>query len=153
MKKKTKPLSLGAVLKDVLPSIQKGGGSLDYLMLCRLWRETVGETIAMHTCPASVHKDILSVHVASSVWMQQLHFLRDTILEKLNLSLSSHPLKGIRFKIGHVPGPKETDEPLRPLNNQSRRDIDQAAAVIADPEVRTAFKDLMGAYLKNKQDQ
>jgi predicted nucleic acid-binding Zn ribbon protein len=153
MKKKSQPRSLGTVLQEVLPQLPGGGGSPEYLMLCTLWRETVGASIAAHTSPAAVYRNCLTVHVSSSVWMQQLHFMRETILAKLNRGLAASPLAGLRFKIGPVPGLNEEDEALPPLDAAGRRSVEVAAAGIADPELRAAFTGLMEAYLKNRQDR
>ena len=116
------------------------------------WTGAVGETVSAHAQPVDLREGTLVVQVDTSVWMQQLHFMRDTILEKLNLSLFPKPLRGIRFKIGPVPGPKILEEPLPPLSPQNLRTVEEAAAAIQDPEVRTAFKGLMEAYLKNRQE-
>jgi predicted nucleic acid-binding Zn ribbon protein len=95
---------------------------------------------------------VLHVNVSSSVWVQQLQFLRDTMLEKINANLSGRKIKDIRFKIGPLPAaPPQHDAaaPLPELDDNEKLATQAESARISDPELREAFQDFMAAYLKS----
>jgi predicted nucleic acid-binding Zn ribbon protein len=99
-----------------------------------------------------VRGDVLHVNVSSSVWVQQLQFLRDTMLEKINANLSGRKIKDIRFKIGPLPAapPQHAAAaPLPELDDNEKLATQAESARISDPELREAFQDFMAAYLKS----
>lgn len=67
------------------------------------WEEIVGTHVAAHAWPDSfTERDTLVVVVSDSVWMQQLHFQRGILIERLNARLGEAGVKDIRFSLGHV---------------------------------------------------
>ncbi|MDO8784705.1 MAG: DUF721 domain-containing protein, partial [Syntrophales bacterium] len=48
-----------------------------------LWNKAVGPQIATQSRPGTLKGTTLFVKVSSSVWMQQLHFLKEEIIEKI----------------------------------------------------------------------
>ena len=86
MRKRSLLTTLDSVLKDVAHDL-KFEDKMEQVMLYRLWNEAVGEQIARNASPVLVRADVLHVNVSSSVWVQQLQFLRDTMLEKINANL------------------------------------------------------------------
>lgn len=94
-----KPAPLGEILQKTLEA-----SSIDVdLNLHRLWERwaaLVGPTIAQNARPAAIKGKLLLVHVSSAPWMQQLHYLKDELMEKLNSALGKESVKDIRFKIG-----------------------------------------------------
>jgi predicted nucleic acid-binding Zn ribbon protein len=64
--------------------------------LLNVWHQVVGETVAHHTRPYSMSRNVLYVATSSSVWVQELKFKRHFILKKLNAHLPS-TLTDIRF--------------------------------------------------------
>ena len=70
--------------------------------LWSLWDQAVGEAIAENAKPAMFREGVLVVHVASSVWMQQLRFQIQTMKTSLNLALGKELVKEIRFKIASL---------------------------------------------------
>lgn len=69
----------------------------------QMWDKIVGEIIAENTRPAALKQKILLVHVNSSPWLHQLHFLKDEIVRKVNDALDEDLIDDILFKIGPVP--------------------------------------------------
>ena len=59
--------------------------------LLKLWPKAVGPQIASQTQPDSLRNGTLFVKTVSSVWVQQLHFMKEEIRSKLN-ELSGKPL-------------------------------------------------------------
>ena len=71
----------------ILSGLAKRLGLQSHLFELRLqqqWREIIGEPIASHTWPAQVRFKKLYLLVRNSVWLQQLTFLKPTLLAKLN---------------------------------------------------------------------
>jgi predicted nucleic acid-binding Zn ribbon protein len=151
MRKRSLLTTLDSVLKDVAHDL-KIEDKMEQVMLYRLWNEAVGEQIARNASPVLVRGDVLHVNVSSSVWVQQLQFLRDTMLEKINANLSGRKIKDIRFKIGPLPAaPPQHDAaaPLPELDDNEKLATQAESARISDPELREAFQDFMAAYLKS----
>jgi predicted nucleic acid-binding Zn ribbon protein len=100
-KKMAKPDLLGNVLEGVL----KASNMKTDLSLHKLWRqwaELVGPTIADNARPAAIKGKLLLVNVSSAPWMQQLQFLKNELIEKLNTALGKNAVRDIRFQIGPV---------------------------------------------------
>ena len=150
MRKRSLLTTLDSVLKDVAHDL-KFEVKMEQVMLYRLWNEAVGEQIARNASPVLVRGDVLHVNVSSSVWVQQLQFLRDTMLEKINANLSGRKIKNIRFKIGPLPAapPQHDAAPLPELDDNEKLATQAESAHISDPELREAFQDFMAAYLKS----
>ncbi len=151
-RKKTKPTALHDILGFVLHGVD-GHSPPEHIMIHALWRHAVGEKIAAQTSPASIRKGVLMVNVTNSVWMQQLHFLKDEITEKLNAELGAPAVRQIKFKIGPVREAESEvdDEPLPELDAGEADKIDAESQVIDDPDLRRAFQGVMAAYLKNRK--
>jgi len=61
-----------------------------------LWPRVVGD-IARHAKPRRLEGDVLFVATASSVWSQELTFMRESIIEKLRVALKGDYVREIRF--------------------------------------------------------
>lgn len=155
MKKSYRVPALGEVFGALFQDM-KIESRLAHGMIYEVWKQTVGEQIAKNTCPASVRSGILFVDVSTPVWMQQLTFMKDQILEKLNSRLrDKNRFTEIRFKIGTIPQAHSTGSatPLPDLDRNETEKIEHEASSIADSELREAFQGIMAAYLKNKKKE
>jgi predicted nucleic acid-binding Zn ribbon protein len=65
-----------------------------------VWSDAVGDHIAANATPAAVKGSLLIVHAESPAWIQQLHFLKQEMISKINQSLGEDLVKDIKFKIG-----------------------------------------------------
>ncbi|MGE5579741.1 MAG: DciA family protein [Bacillota bacterium] len=61
-----------------------------------LWPKIVGD-IARYAAPRRLSGEVLFVATASSVWSQELYFMRDSILAKINQALGGQEVRDIRF--------------------------------------------------------
>jgi len=61
------------------------------------WEQVVGEKIAQVAQPKSIKKGILKVKVKNSVWRQELTFMKEDIVQKLNNELHSKIVSEIIF--------------------------------------------------------
>lgn len=89
---------LGEILQATLQKWMNTAGA-PIFKIWKLWDAAVGEEIARHAHPASVDNHILTVHVPSSVWIQQLRFSRKSMVDKINTAAGSHLVSDILFKI------------------------------------------------------
>jgi len=154
MKKKNEISSVEEALASVLSQSgfeDKG----EYLKIYKMWPAVVGEKIAENTCLESVKKGTLFVIASSPAWMQELHFLKDMIIEKLEKKLGEGTVKDIRFKTGLVltRGSEKIDLSDIPLDEGEIKMTEKESDEINDPEVREAFRQLMKTHLKSKKEE
>ena len=71
-------------------------------------KEIVGKSVALHAQPRSIHNRILFINVSHSTWIQQLQFLKSTLIEKINSYLGELLIEDIRFKLGKISPPIPT---------------------------------------------
>ncbi len=92
---------IGEVLEQTLKNCRRETNeTLAVLGAC--WPEVVGEILGSNTCPAAMKGKQLLVHVSSSVWLQEMRYLKDDIIEAANRVLGQSLVKDIRFKVGRV---------------------------------------------------
>jgi hypothetical protein len=118
--------------------------------LQEFWSQAVGPRISAQTQADSIKRDSLFVKVANSAWMQQLHFLKQDILDKFNQLRSKDPVRNIYFAIGEIPSAAKAekgqiDPPvgLPPLKTRDRKMIDKSLAAVADEELREILRRAM----------
>ncbi len=78
---------------------------LDPDLMGKIWDRAVGATIARHAQPAAFKQRRLIVHVSSSVWLQELHFQKAALIERVNREAGSVVLEEIQFRIGPLHPP------------------------------------------------
>ena len=90
---------VGSVLQDLLktPAV---ASNTRLSRIWEVWADAVGAHIAANTMPAAVKGRLLIVHAESSAWIQQLHFLKQEIITKINRALGENLVKDIKFRIG-----------------------------------------------------
>jgi predicted nucleic acid-binding Zn ribbon protein len=154
-----KPQSLRSVLEKTLKSLEIDVPLKTYSIF-GAWKEIVGDSLALHTQPRSIRNRILFIDVSHSTWMQQLQFLKPTLLEKINTFLGEPHIQDIRFRLGRIPEPP----PLPPKTEVWREeDLDEATLKrieillqkIEDGEVRKGLRDVLikGAKLEQYREK
>ena len=118
-----------------------------------VWDDAVGAQIAAKARPVSMRDGMLTVAVANSPWMQQLTFLKQGIIDKLNEQLGYELVRDIFLKAGQVEAP-----PL-PAKTGKRREfrldaaerllIAEQSAAIEDPDLREALAHLLERHTIN----
>ena len=116
-----------------------------------VWDEVVGQTIAVNAQPEKIRNGTLFVKVASSVWMQQLQFMKEMIAEKLNQRLNREVVRNIFFVVGRIDSPRPAETlSTAPIDHEP--EIDQQFLVsVSDPELRQAFKKLLKSYSRGRR--
>jgi len=65
------------------------------------WKQIVGERISARTWPDGLRNGVLWVRVANSAWLQELSFLKDTMIQRANEIVGDPPLvRDVRLHIG-----------------------------------------------------
>jgi hypothetical protein len=132
---------LGRVLQRVDPEQQ-----LRVYGIWTFWNDEVGEPIARRAQPARFRDGLLFVTVASHSWMQELHFLKDSLRDRLNARLGTDLVHDIVFISGSVENEPEVPqaEDVGPIPAQPLI----ALPPIADAVLAEAFARVMRARAK-----
>lgn len=88
--------------KDIINKIAKEIGletKLTEAKILQSWKKEVGEKISDHTTPIKIFKGKLFVKVDSSVWVNQLTFIKKDIIDKLNKAITGNSIKDIFFTL------------------------------------------------------
>jgi hypothetical protein len=149
-----RPQPIHSILEKTLKGLEIDLPIRTYSIL-RAWKEIVGEAVAGQTQPRAVRNRILFIDVSHSTWIQQLQFLKPTLLEKINAFLGEAHIQDIRFKLGKI-------APIHPahakphvwreedLDEGILKRIENIIQKIDDEEVRRSLRDFLikGANLE-----
>lgn len=90
---------------DVIASLMTDG-TLPYrpddIEIWRVWKEVVGETYAENSQPSRIRKKELTITVTDSIWLQELTFSKEIILEKINRKLGRKAVNSIKITVGRL---------------------------------------------------
>lgn len=118
--------------------------------MANLWKRAVGPQIARQTEPCRLRQGVLYVTVTTPAWMQQLQYMNDEILEKVNSLEPEQKIAKIRYSIGQVTPRDVQEETLRDapldenrLGKRDRRLIAQHLSSIEDEDLREAIRRAM----------
>lgn len=128
------------------------------------WPEAVGKEIAEKTQPFRIRAGVLHVRVPNSVWMQELHFFKNLILQKLNHRLKQRnpqasPLKDLKFFIGErelgaLSRVQSRVEPqVRELTWADKERIQNAVVFIKDKDLREVFQRFLSRGLQTDKSK
>src|SRR4029453_1108898 len=127
----------------VLSGLSKRLGLQSHLFELRLQQqrgEVNGEPVASHNWPAHLWFKKLYRIVRNSVWLQQLIFLKPTLLAKLNEQAGSDVISDLAFRVGDIPeiaaaAPGPSRERVQ-VTEAAQIEADAHAAAVQDPELR-----------------
>ncbi|PKN50735.1 MAG: hypothetical protein CVU55_15535 [Deltaproteobacteria bacterium HGW-Deltaproteobacteria-13] len=156
-KKQAQLLSIGEVLFSVL---KKRGmtSKIEENALVKLWPKAVGPQIASKTKPDCLRGGTLFVKTISSVWVQQLHFIKEEIREKLNQLSGKSAIKEIRFLVGHSLVQEKEEENISltkksMLKKRDREMIAQCTDALADQELAAILKRVMQIEISRRRQR
>jgi len=154
-KQKTQLQSIGDVL---FPLLKKRGmaSRIEDNAIRKLWPKAVGPKIAAQTKPDSLRNGTLFVKTVSSVWVQQLHFMREEILTKINNLLTKPVIKEIRFVVGYdqVQGKNKEHESVfkkTVLKKRDREMIAECTDALTDRELASVLKKVMQLEISRRR--
>ena len=149
-----RPKLLRSILEDTLKSLGIKTTMKGY-SLWGAWRQIVGDSIASNAQPSAIRNRILFIEVSHSTWIQQLQFLKPTLLEKINHFLEEPFIHDIRFRLGKIPSLppssiKDSAWQEVELDRKTTHQIDTLLQNIEDSETRKTMRDLLvnGAKLE-----
>lgn len=119
----------------------------DKQKLQEAWSRSVGHQIAAQTRVEKCYKDILYIKVSNPIWMQQLFFLKDEIIQKLNGNIVGKPIVKIQFSVGDIlltenkhGDPNSFVPESFVLKDQEKSIIDEQLSSISDAELKEILK-------------
>lgn len=122
----------------------------------KLWPKAVGEQIANQTKPDRLHAGTLFVRTTSSGWVQQLHFMKEDIRNKLNQLAGKTIVRDIHFTIGFQPDrtrDKAASETAQTfvLNERDRKIIMESTAGLADRDLAQIIERVMEKEISRRR--
>lgn len=90
----------------ILSGLAKRLGLESRLVELRLqhhWRDIIGDPTGSHTWPDQIRFKKLYLVVQNSVWLQQLTFLKPTLLSKIHKETGPDLITEIVFRVGEIP--------------------------------------------------
>ena len=124
----------------------------------KFWPKAVGEKIALQTRPDCLRNKTLFVKTTSSVWVQQLHFMKEEIRQRLNQLAGKTVVNEIRFSIGHEisknkPAAEEDIAATKRtyLKDRDRKMIAECTAALADNELAAILKRVMQKEISRRR--
>ncbi len=150
----SKPKPLRSILDDSLKSLGLHGPMKGY-SVWGAWREIVGDAVAANARPSVIRNRILFIEVSHPTWVQQLQFLKPTLLGKLNGFLGEPLIEDIRFRVGKIPSSpppsaRESDWTDEEPDQETLTRIETLLRAIEDVETRKTMRDVLikGAKLE-----
>ena len=144
--------SFGTILSGLAKRLGLESRLLE-LRLQREWKQIVGEPIGSHTWPDQIRFKKLYLTVRNSVWMQQLTFLKPTLLGKLTETVGTAFITDIALRVGEIPlaaapASFEIAHDSRPqVNGPALTEASACAAAVQDPELRDRLTQVMAEAL------
>lgn len=110
-------LTLGSQVLQALFENGKSPLSVQFIRwkLWRKWPEIVGPTISQNCEPVGYRQGVLFLWVKSSSWMQQMVFMREPMMKKINDHLQMRYVSEIRLTLDRrsVPADAQGQEELK----------------------------------------
>lgn len=144
---------------EILFSVLKKRGMADKLAentLIKLWPKAVGPQIAAQTEPETLRSGTLFVKTTSSVWVQQLHFVKEDIRRKMNELAGWEAIKEIHFTIGYN-GARQKEKQNAAgtakfvLKESDKRMIAECTEALADQELAAIVKRVMKEEISRRR--
>jgi len=149
-----KPQPIHSILEKTLKALEIDVPLKTY-SIWGAWKEIVGESVAFQTQPRSIRNRILFVDVSHPTWIQQLQFLKSTLLEKVNAFLGEPLIQDIRFRLGKIPPPtpphsKSNSWREEVLDEETLNRIEELLQKIEDSETKRTLREVLvkGAKLE-----
>jgi hypothetical protein len=134
---------ISEVLSGVLKEANEQGALLEKV-ICAMWNQVIGKSVAQHAMPLHFFQGTLTVAVATEAWKKQLEALGGAVIDKINVQLRQRKLERIHFVIKNtnaLPPPEKVTGKAAdslPVQNVALGTIEKASA-IQDEELRELF--------------
>jgi len=142
-----RPSSFFAPVASILKAVAHRHGIETPLFehrLRRRWSEIVGDQLAAHTRPDLIRFKKLYLIVENSIWLQQLTFLKPTLIAKINAAADGPVVSDIVLRVGEIArAPREGERQMgggdpdeAGATPESVAQAAARAATVKDPELR-----------------
>jgi predicted nucleic acid-binding Zn ribbon protein len=139
----------------ILSGLAKRLGLESRLLELRLqhdWRRIVGEPMASHTWPDQIRFKKLYLIVRNSVWMQQLTYLKPTLLAKVNDAAGTALITEIAFRVSELPAQGDghraaASDSSQVVTDALRTEASAHAAAVQNPELRDRLTQVIAEAL------
>lgn len=126
--------------------------------LNKTWKQVVGPQIAAQTRAETLKNQTLLVKVSSSVWLQQLHFLKQEITAKLRPVLAEMDFQEIRFVLDQARPAEKYDTPQAEalpdpscLKGRDRKMISDCLESVRDPDLVEILRRVMTKEISRRR--
>ncbi len=144
-------------LRRIGAQIQRLARSLGFessLRLARIkgqWDKTFVGPVSLHAWPVNLTRSTLTIVVDSPAWLQQLSFLKDDFVAKLE----GFGVRDIRFRSGRIPRqiPEKPVSAPRPLTEDDLSFIESAASSVEDVALKSNIQNAIKAWAKKRPGQ
>ncbi len=136
-------------IKDVVSNEVKNSKNIMESILKSNWQDIVGNALAKKSAPYFVKNRILYVSVENSIWTQQMQFLKNDIIEKINSFLNGAYISDLVFKNSEikrynyvekeVKDKNEIDTSEINLTQSEEAELKSIAFEISNDEIREKF--------------
>jgi len=153
-RRKGKLESVARLLKGVYPAPDQ----YEAAKVFAWWSRSVPPRILEHARPVRLSRGVLIVHVSSSVWANELHYLTDDLLARVRESAPTAGIQKIRFQVGPLPDlpsrPQATAPPPAPVRLASLPEaLGRALSRVADDELRKAITEAATVSLARERQK
>jgi len=133
------------VLKKLAANDKGQLAGFDLYRIRSSWKKIVGERSASHCAPVKLENRKLLVECDSSVWMNQLNFLKAEIVKKINEGSGKNKVSDIRFIFGEGFKRKRADAPkkvrtrkisLPDLTDEEKKAVEEKCSFIKNEKLR-----------------
>lgn len=121
------------------------------------WFQIAGEQLYMKTFPRMYKNRILTIGVSNSSWMQELSFMRNQLIDRLDETIGPGAVTEIRFVLDTSVGKNRIVQPIvapKPLPQADperlSKELLDAANKIDDPELSDLVKRAASRYTNKK---
>ncbi|MGD8318788.1 MAG: DUF721 domain-containing protein [Myxococcales bacterium] len=139
-RRKGKLESLSKLLKGVYPAPDQ----LEAAKVFSWWSRSVPPRIVKHARPVRLSRGVLIVHVSSSVWANELHYLSEDLLARIQKAAPTSGIRRIRFQVGPLPDIPARARPDAPPPEPVRlaslpEELGRALSRVHDDDLRKAI--------------
>jgi hypothetical protein len=160
MRKKKSLLRIQSIGEILFKTLKRRGMAvkIEENAVLKLWPKAVGRQIAGQSQPDCLRGGTLFVKTTSSVWVQQLHFMKEDIRRKLNELAGKETIKEIRFTVGHELVNEKAKADANTLHlkksflkERDKKMIAECTDSLADRELAAIFKRVMQVEINRRR--
>jgi len=146
--------SVAKLLKGVYPAPDQ----YEAAKVFAWWSRSVPPRILEHARPVKLVRGVLIVHVSSSVWANELHYLSDDLLARLKKHAPTAGIERIRFQVGALPDLPKRAQPAPPPPEPVRlaslpEELGRALSRVGDDELREVIMEAATTSLARGHQQ